>query len=90
MTTYVFFQPTSAVPPFEFQATFDNQSYNVGTTWNIARQWWYINITDQTSTLVVCEPLVGSPDKYDINLIGAYFTTTTMVFRVSTNQFEIA
>lgn len=87
--TNVFFQPTTAAPPFEFQATLDNQVYNVGVTWNIARQGWYISITDQTSTLIVCEPLIGSPDSYDIDLVGAYFTTT-MVFRVSTNQFEIS
>lgn len=88
MTTLVTFAP-SVSAPFAFQATLDGQVYNVTVTWNVGRQDWFINITDQTSTLIVCEPLIGSPDDYDISLTGGYFTTK-MVFRVSTQQFEIA
>ena len=87
MATIIAFNP---VPNqnFQFQATFDGQSYSVVLSWNIYGQRYYINIYDQNSNLVVCRSVVGSPDGYDISLTAGYFTTK-LVYRASSNQFEV-
>ena len=87
MTTLVLFQPTPA-GPFTFQATLDQVVYNCTVRWNVMGRW-YLTITDQASNPIVTEPLIGSPDDYDINLVWSYFLTSVMVFRFSTQTFEI-
>lgn len=87
MTTYTNFTPPL---PFQFQATLDGAAYTVTVVWNITGQRSYINVTDSSGNLVVSTPLIGSPAAYNINLVGGYFTTSTMVFRAATAQFEVA
>ena len=89
MTTYVPFVPSAVSPP-QFQATLDGQLCTVVVSWNLFGQRYYVAVYDSTGTLIVNRALVGSPPDYDINLVGGgYFTTATLVFRTSTQQFEV-
>lgn len=79
----------SNVAPFQFQPTFDGNTYTVLVKWNLSGQRYYIEIYDLTATMLVAKPLIGSPPNGDINLIYGYFETSTMVYRTSTNNFEV-
>jgi len=39
--------------------------------------------------LIVTNPVVASPDNFDINLVFGYFQTSKLVYRASSNNFEI-
>ena len=93
MTTFTF--NPSPYAPFQFQPTLDGQVYNVVCTWNAGGQRYYFNIYDLSGNLICSLPIVGSPPAgssafADINLIGSYFTTSTLVYRVSSNSFEVS
>lgn len=92
MTTYVTFQPNTQAP-FQFQATLDNNVYNVNVTWNLFGQRYYINVYDLSNNLIVSTPMIGSaPDNefyQDISLVAPLFTST-LVYRTENNQFEIS
>ena len=97
MTTVTQFAPT-ANAPFQFQATLTGPTALVsatGTTfdvivpWNVTAQRWYLLIVDQNGNLVLNRSLVGSPADYPINLIGGYFTESSLVFFESTQQFVV-
>lgn len=60
MTTFIDFTPSNVSVP-QFQATLDGALYNVTVTWNLAGQRYYVNIYDQSGTLVVALPQIGSP-----------------------------
>lgn len=81
------FQP-SATAPFTFNATFDNAAYNVSVTWLYTGQRYYVNIYSTQGALVVALPLIASPDDYNISMTAGYFTTP-LVYRASSNSFEI-
>jgi len=87
MTTLVSFIPSPRAP-FQFQATLDGVVYNVIVTWNTGGQRWYVNVYDQSNTLIFTLPMIGSPPAYDISLTAGYFTST-MIFRQTSQQFEI-
>ena len=87
MTTTLFTQPLYT--PFAFQALFDGSTYSVTIPWSLYGQRYYLMVNALDGTLIVNTPLVGSPDGYDINLINGYFTTSTLVWRLSTNSFEV-
>ena len=82
------FQP-STTAPFSFNATLDNVSYVITIPWNAYGLRYYVNIYDTSNNLVMTKPLIGSPNEYDINLLFGYFTISKMVFRVSSQNFEI-
>lgn len=97
MTTTTQFTPT-ADAPFQFQATLTGPTANVasaGTSftvsvlWNTFGQRWYIQITDQGGNVVVTKPLIASPSGYLINLVGGYFTGSTLVFLEDSQQFVV-
>ncbi len=87
MTTFVPYQ----APPFQFQATLDDDVYIVVVTYNVTAQRPYINVYTQSNVLVTAPALVASPDGLNVvNLVGGYFNTSTLIFRQSSQQFEIA
>jgi len=88
MATLTQFTPT-VNQNFSFQPTLDGQQYTVLVNWSLFGRRWIVNIYNLQNALIVSKPLTGSPLDYDINLIEGYFTTSTMVYRVSTNNFEI-
>lgn len=88
MTTYFPFTPTPQ-QAVTFQATLDDAPYQIVVPWNAYGKRWYVQCIDTTNVLVFNLPLIGSPDNGDINLLAGYFIASTMVFRVSTQTFEI-
>jgi hypothetical protein len=88
MTTIVPFLPT-ATKPFSFLPTLDGAQYNLIVGWNLSGARWYINLYDLSNNLILCEAMVGSADNYDINLVQQYFATSTLVFRDSSQSFEV-
>ena len=88
MTTLVQFNP-SPYANFQFNPTLDGITYTAICTWNLYAPRYYISIYDNSGNLVVTNPLVASPDGFDINLVFGYFQTSTLVYRASSNNFEI-
>jgi hypothetical protein len=88
MTTYPFI--TTGTGNFQFNPTLDGQTYVAICTWNVYAPRYYINIYDNFGNLIVTNPVIGSPDNFDINLIFGYFQTSTLVYRVSTGNFEVS
>ena len=89
MTTTTVFAPTP-LAPFVFQPTLDGQTYTVQITWSLFRQDWMLNIYTLSGQLVLTKALVGSPPDDDLNLVEFYFTTSTRVYRESSNTFEVS
>jgi hypothetical protein len=89
MTTFIQFNPQQN-QNFQFNPTLDGVPYVAVVTWNIYGMRYYISVYDISRNLISYIPLVGSPDNYDINLMFGYFTSSTLVYRVSSNNFEIS
>ena len=81
------FTPTDTAN-FQFQADFDGSSYNIIVNWSLAGLRYYVNIYTTQGVLVVCLPLIESPDDYDISMTAGYFATQ-LVYRASTGNFEV-
>ena len=88
MTTYIPFAPSST-SNFRFQPTLDGQQYTAIITWNLFGQRYYLNLYTTQNVLVLCVPLIGSPDNYSISMVTGRFTST-LVYRVSSAQFEVS
>ena len=88
MATIIQFSPSTS-SNFTFQAEFDGQSYTITCPWNLYGQRYYLKIEDLSGNIILNCPLIPSPNGYDINLIKGYFTTSTLVFRDASQQFEI-
>lgn len=89
MTVISFTPSPTAAPPFTALVTLDGQPYNLTCTWNFYRGDWYYTLTDQSGNVLVNQPLIGSPPNADIFLAAGLFTTSTLLYRLSTNAFEI-
>ena len=88
MTTFVQFNP-SPYANFQFNPELDGTSYTATCTWNTYSSRYYINIYDNYGTLIVTNPLIASPNDFDINLVYGYFQTSRLVYRESSNNFEV-
>jgi len=86
--TLINFNP-SPLSNFQFQPTLDGVPYVAIVTWNVYGERYYISIYDSYRNLIMYRPIIGSPDDYSINLVFGYFFTSTLVYRVSSNNFEI-
>ena len=89
MTTLINFNP-SASANFQFNPTLDGITYTAICTWNLYAPRYYISVYDNSGNLIVTNPLVASPDDFDINLIFGYFKTSKLVYRASSNNFEVS
>lgn len=88
MRTYIDFIAGIDVP-FSFQAVLDGNMYNITVTWNIFGLRYYVNVFDAQGNLILTTPMVGSPDDYDISIVGNKFISA-LIYRVSSNRFEVA
>lgn len=88
MTTRTQFTP-SVSQNFSFEPTLDGQVYNVVVTWSLFGQRWLVNCYDLSGTLIFARPLRSSPNNMDINIAGGYFTTSTLIYREATRNFEV-
>ena len=89
MTTFVAFTPSNTGVPFQANVTLDGNLYSLTASWNLAAQRWYLTITDTTGNLVWSGGLVGSPLTSNIYLALGIFTTSTILYREDTGNFEI-
>lgn len=88
MTTYTPFVPTPSAP-FQFTPTLDGVQYTAIIKWNISGQRWYLFLYTLQQQLVMSIAMIGSPDGINISLTKGFFTST-LVYRTSTNQFEVS
>lgn len=86
-TTFFTFAPTSTTP-YQFQPTFDGEIYTIICTWSLFGRRYYVNCYDLSGNLQFALPMIGSPQDADISMTAGYFTTK-LVFRASTNNFEV-
>ena len=89
MTTLTQFIPT-VNQNFSWQPTLDGAQYTAVVSWSLFGQRWILSVYTLQGALVVQKPLRGSPVNYDINLIQGYFDVSTLIYRVGTNNFEVA
>jgi hypothetical protein len=90
VTTTIAFTPSNnATPPFSTTVTLDGASYLLGAVWNISAQRWYAYLTDQSGDNIWYGALVGSPLGPDILLAPGIFSTSTILYREDTGNFEI-
>ena len=85
--TYVPFN-FSPYTPFQFQCTLDAELYTVIVTWNLFSQRWYFTLYDSGQNVILLMPVISSAPGANQNLVAGYFTDT-LVYRNSSNQFEI-
>lgn len=91
MTTLIAFAPdNNSSPPFSTTVTLDNISYSLSVTWNIVGQRWYASLTDQSGAVLWTGALIGSPLGFDILLAPGIFTTSTLLYRADTGNFEVS
>lgn len=88
MTTFVPFAPTPE-SAFAFPATLDDTTCQIFVPWNAFDRRWYLQCIGPGNVLVFSLPLIGSPDDGDINIAAGYFVESTLIFRVSTQTFEV-
>jgi len=88
MTTLISFNPSST-SVFQFTANLDGSIYNITCPYNVYGQRYYLNIYNNYGILILSRPIIGSPNDYDINLLFGYFKTSTLIYRTSSNNFEI-
>jgi hypothetical protein len=89
MTLIAFTPSQTTAPPFSATVTLDGNAYTLATMWNLYRGGWYVSLIDQSGNLVLNQPLVGSPPNANIYLAPGLFQTSTLLYRVNTNSFEI-
>ena len=89
MTLIAFTPSLTAAPPFSANVTLDGASYILSVSWNIYSARWYVSLSDQFGNLTTNQPLIGSPPGANIYLFPGIFTSSTVVYRPSTQNFEI-
>jgi hypothetical protein len=81
--------PLNSTNGLQTSVSLDGSTYTLATVWNFYRVGWYYSLTDQNGTLVQFSPLVGSPPNATIYLAPGLFQTSTLAYRVGSQQFEI-
>ncbi len=74
---------------YTFNPVLDGVNCVAVCTYNIYAQRYYISIYDTARTLIVINPIIASPDNYDVDLIYGYFNISTLIYRGSSNNFEV-
>ncbi len=89
MTVIPFTPNNSNSPPFSAIFSLDGTDYAANVTWNIAGQRWYLSLYDQSGNNVWTGALIGSPLTANIYLAPNVFSTSTVLYREDTGNFEI-
>lgn len=88
MTTITPFAPSTG-STFQFQPTLDGVTYTAIVNWNLfAKRFWF-NLYTLQGARVLAIPLVGSPVGYDVDIVDGYFSTSAVVYRAPSAQFEV-
>ncbi|MFM0503969.1 phage baseplate plug family protein [Paraburkholderia caffeinilytica] len=89
MTVIPFAPSPTQTPPFQVTVTLDTVPYNLTAMWNFAAQRWYASLVSASGTVAWYGALVGSPLDYDIPLAPGIFTTSKIIYREDSGNFEI-
>lgn len=90
MTTYIKFTPDpNQTPPFTETFILDGASYSGTAFWNFAAQRWYLRLIDQSGNVAWNGPILGSPETSNIHLALGVFTSSTILYRATSEEFEI-
>ncbi len=89
MTLIAFVPNNQLAPPFSTVFTLDGATYNAAVTWNVYGQRWYLTLTDQSGNVTCNGALVGSPISGNIYLAPGIFSTSTLLYREATGNFEV-
>ncbi len=87
--TVIPFQPANSSPPFQTVVTLDGANYALTVTWNVYGQRWYVTIMDDNGNIMWNGAMVGSPLTSSIFLAPGIFTSSTILFREDTGNFEV-
>ncbi|EEC7405721.1 hypothetical protein D4L89_RS10445 [Escherichia coli] len=88
MTTLIPFKPDGR-GPFQFTARIGEYETFARVPFNLYANRYYLELKDSSGDVIVYMPLIASPDSYDINL-AMPCSPGKLVFRESTNQFEVS
>ena len=88
MTTIINFAPAPTAN-FQFNPVLDGISYTAICTYNNYSPRYYINLYDNNGSLIVSRPIIASPPNYDIDLVQGYFTSSKLIYRASSRNFEV-
>ncbi|ENC7539748.1 hypothetical protein ABK178_004278 [Salmonella enterica subsp. enterica serovar Brandenburg] len=88
MTTLIPFKPDGR-GPFQFTARIGEYEIFARVPFNLYANRYYLELKDSSGEVLVYTPLIASPDGYDINL-ALPFALGKLIFRESTNQFEVS
>jgi hypothetical protein len=89
MTTYLDFTPSST-SVFTFNPVLDGTAYNAQVRWNVFRQGWYLQLADTNNNLVLNQPLIGSPDPFDVSsAVWNILTQTVEVTLAEVHSFSL-
>lgn len=80
------FKPDGKMP-FAFQTTVGGIKVFGTVPYNLYANRYYVRLADGQGNVMCYVPMVGSPDDYGINL-ALPCAPGSLVYRVSTNQFE--
>ena len=89
MTLVAFTPNASIAPPWAYVFTLDQTPVMAVALWNVAAQRWYLQLSDQNANILWMGALVGSPLNADIVLAPGIFSTSTLLFREETGNFEV-
>lgn len=89
MTTIPFSPSPTQAPPFQVNVTLDNVAYSLTAMWNFASQRWYASLVDASGNVAWYGAMIGSPLGYDIPLAPGVFTTSQILYREDSGNFEI-
>lgn len=88
MTVLIPFKPDGRAP-FQFTAKVGKYELFARLPFNLYANRYYLELKDSSGEVLVYTPLIASPDGYDINL-ALPFAPGKLIFRESTNQFEVS
>lgn len=77
----------NGITPFGFATTIGGTKYFIRVLYNNYSNRYYVQATDTNNQVAFFTPMIGSPEKYDINL-ALVLGSGLLVYRKGTNNFE--
>ena len=74
---------------FTRRCSYPGRKCTASVPWNTFGQRFYIQVVDQSGSLVLNTPLIASTTDYPINLVGGYFSGSSLVFFDASQTFVV-
>ncbi|EDG5391655.1 hypothetical protein DFQ87_22335 [Salmonella enterica subsp. enterica serovar Montevideo] len=88
MTRTIPFKPDGR-EPFQFTVRIGEYETFARVPFNLYANRYYLELKGSSGEVIVYTPLIASPDGYDVNL-ALPCSPGKLIFRESTNQFEVS